>query len=116
MDTGNLIFGALIVVGCLALGLITGAIAQRKGRSYWGWSIGPLLISLGISLIFLLVVGRSNDMLTLVQATIAMLVYVYPAVWIAALISVLITGKTNKKMMQEIADEERMRAHIRERE
>lgn len=108
MDTGNLIFGALILVIWLLFCSIIGAIAQRKGRSFWLWSFGPTLMILGIGLLGTIMIGFDDW-----RAAFAFAIMYPPIIiWIGFLIAILIAGKTYKKRMQEVAEEESIRQNV----
>jgi len=79
-----------------------GFLARKRGRSFWGWTLVPFFISIGIEFLLLLIE---------VEGTTA-LFFPFLITYILGLISVLLSGKTKEKRMQEILEEEEWRKSI----
>jgi len=79
-----------------------GFLARKRGRSFWGWTLVPFLISIGIEFLLMLI-G--------IEATTALFLS-FPIAYVIGLISVLLSGKTKEKRMQEIQEEEEWRKSI----
>lgn len=81
-----------------------GSLAKKRGRSFWGWTMTPFLIPLGIDLFFLQIEGTPLIALFLP----------FFVTYVIGLISVLLSGKTKEKRMQEIYEEEQWRKSMRD--
>lgn len=92
---------AWFVILCIFMTI--GSLAKKRGRSFWSWTLIPFLIPLGIDLFLLQIQGTP-----LIAVFLPFLV-----TYVIGLISVLLSGKTKEKRMQEIYEEERFRESIR---
>lgn len=88
----------------LCIFMTIGSLAKKRGRSFWGWTLFPFLIPLGIDLFFLQIEG----------VTFAFLFVPFLVTYVIGLISVLLSGKTQEKRMQEIYEEEQWRKMMRD--
>jgi len=108
----------LIVVAAIGFGLcsIVGSVAKKRGRSFWGWTLIPLLLSFITGLLFGALFasqgGRDETSLLLILYIVGITL---PTFWLIALISALIAGKTRGKRLEEVAEEERLREQIKQR-
>lgn len=96
----------LIIVWIIILFIFMtiGSLAKKRGRSFWGWTMFPFLIPLGIDLLLLQVQGTPPIALFLP----------FLVTYVIGLISVLLSGKTKEKRMQEIYEEEQWRKSMRD--
>jgi hypothetical protein len=88
----------------LCIFMTIGSLAKKRGRSFWNWTMIPFLIPLGIDLFFLQIQGTP-----LIAVFLPFLV-----TYVIGLISVLLSGKTKEKRMQEIYEEEQWRKSMRD--
>lgn len=93
---------AWIIILCIFMTI--GSLAKKRGRSFWGWTMVPFLIPLGIDLFLLQIQGTP-----LIAVFLPFLV-----TYVIGLFSVLLSGKTQEKRMQEIYEEEQWRKSMRD--
>lgn len=79
-----------------------GFLARKRGRSFWGWTLVPYLIPIGLD--FLSILLQAGTGVTLF--------FPFLITYVIGLISVLLSGKTKEKRMQEIQEEEEWRKSI----
>lgn len=92
---------AWIIIFCIFMTI--GSLAKQRGRNFWGWTLFPFLIPFGVDLFLLQI-----------QSTPLIAVFLpFLITHVIGLISVLLSGKTKEKIMQEIYEEERFRESIR---
>lgn len=107
MDKDVLIAWIVLIIAwfiILCIFMTIGSLAKKRGRSFWGWTLFPFLIPLGIDLFFLQIQGTP-----LIAVFLPFLI-----TYVIGLISVLLSGKTKEKRMQEIYEEEQWRKSMRD--
>lgn len=88
----------------LCIFMTIGSLAKKRGRSFWGWTLIPFLIPLGIDLLLLQVQG--TPLIAIFSP--------FLVTYVIGLIAALLSGKTKEKRMQEIYEEEQWRKSMRD--
>jgi len=98
----------LIIVWIIILFIFMtiGSLAKKRGRSFWGWTLIPFLIPLFIVLIP--IIGKVDG------TPIGFLIIPFGITYPIGLLTVLLSGKTKEKRMQEIYEEEQWRKMMRD--
>lgn len=88
----------------LCLFMTIGVLAKKRGRSFGLWTMIPFLIPFVLNLLMLRIDGVNAYHL----------LAPFPIAYLVGLISVLLSGKTRDKRMEEIYEEERWRKQFRD--